>query len=166
MPGAGLVDDESRAAPLGDLEQHAARLGEVHRAEEVAVDHSGRLDSTVGEHDVPLLDVVGPAPPRDVLDDAATEPPLLDRRGIELVPAPALLAAGLEPLRGDRSKAERSVMNCSLACASVANAWKPSSPCDANVGRDVRRLAGQRLVAGADDGELVVEALVVGEPQR
>src|SRR3954447_18702443 len=71
--GVGLVDDEAGPAELGDLEEHAAGLGEVDRAEEVAVDDLGGAEALVLDDLVPGLDVLGLAAPGHVLDDTGAE---------------------------------------------------------------------------------------------
>ena len=83
-----LVDGEARAE-RGDLEEDAARLAEVDRAEVEAVDHRGRLRAGRDRPLAPLLVLVHGRGPGDVVDAAGA----LQR---------ALLAAALRRRRGRR----------------------------------------------------------------
>src|SRR5205823_6733232 len=64
-------------ADRGELEQHAARLAEVHGAEVEAVDHLGGAAAGPDDTLAPRLVLVHRARPRDVVDGAPTRDPAL-----------------------------------------------------------------------------------------
>src|SRR5205085_12245509 len=87
--GLGLARGEATTAVLGDLEQDPTRLGEVRRAEEVAVDDARRVGAQRRHALAPRLELIGHASPRHVLDDTAAEAALDLGGGVDLVPAAA-----------------------------------------------------------------------------
>src|ERR1700693_5711365 len=88
-----LVGGEARAERR-DLEQDAARLAEVDRAEPEAVDDRRRPAACFLDALAPRLLLLHPARPGDVVHRAGTGNPRLGRRLLVADPAAARLAAG------------------------------------------------------------------------
>src|SRR6266542_2750672 len=82
----------------GDLEQHAARLAEVDRAEPEAVDDRRRPAAGLDDALPPRLVVLHRRCKRDVVDGAGARAAGLVRRVLVLDPAAARLAARLPGL--------------------------------------------------------------------
>src|SRR5437763_12294947 len=89
-----LVDGEAWADG-GDLEQYAARLAEVDRAEVEAVDDRRRVSAALRDALLPRFVLVLGRGPGDVMDRARTWDAGLARRLVVRVPGAALCAADL-----------------------------------------------------------------------
>src|ERR687891_1619187 len=89
-----LVDREAGRAG-GDLEQHAARLAEVDRAEVVAVDHRGGAAAALLDAPAPRLVVLVLRCPRDVVHRSRALYATVGWRGVVEVQAAAAGAARL-----------------------------------------------------------------------
>src|SRR5207244_6805182 len=89
-----------------DLEEHAARLAEVDRAEVEAVDDGRRRRAGVERPLPPRLVVVHRRGPGDVVDGARTAEPALGGRRVVDVEAATLLAAHLPLVLAVRLEAE------------------------------------------------------------
>src|SRR5688572_14081662 len=89
-----LVDREAGRAGR-DLEQHAARLAEVDRAEVVAVDHGRGPAAALLDPAAPGLVLLVLRGPGHVVHGARSLDAALARRGVVVVEAAAARAAGL-----------------------------------------------------------------------
>src|SRR5947207_8582489 len=89
-----LVDREA-GADRGDLEENAARLPEVDRAEVEAVDHRRRVRTGSGDAPLPVVVLVLRRRPRDVVDGARAGDAGFLRRLVVRVVRAALGAAHL-----------------------------------------------------------------------
>src|SRR5438105_5134597 len=93
-------------AECGDLEEDAARLAEVDRAEVEAVDDGRRRRARLQRPRPPCLVVVHRRGPGDVVDGACAPEPALGRRRVVEVAATPLLAARLPLVPAARFEAQ------------------------------------------------------------
>ncbi len=160
-----LVDREARA-DRRDLEQHAARLQEVHRFEVEAVDHRRRTRARVSDARAPRLEIVDRRGERHVVDRArALRAVDLRRRGIVGVEAAAVIAAHLPVLALAFREAHRLAEQPLAAQRRVAVRAHALEALQRVLGRDLRIMRAQRLILAGVDHQLVFEALGVEEQQ-
>ena len=159
--------DREAGRVVGDLEQHAAGLAEVDRVEVVAVDDAavrdaGRLQQLVASAGARRRSCPtrrggrcrrsggrarrAPGRRRSCRRGARRAAPTRRRR------------------RGPRDRTFSSSGAAALGVGRCRRARRRSP--GARARRDLRVLGGQRLVDAGPDGQLVAEALEVGEPQR
>ena len=163
----GLLVDREAGAHRGELEEHAARLAEVDRAEPEAVDDAARRLPGAADGIEPGVLLVHVRGEGDVVDGAgAGDSGTGGRRRVVGEVAAAHRAAHL-PGIGRRSGTKPSVSSSRrrLASGSAANARTLSKPCSATLGRNVGMVGDEGSVGRRDDGELETETLRVVEPE-
>jgi hypothetical protein len=147
-----------------DLEQHARWLPEVDRAEVEAVDYRGRVEPGLGDPLAPRLVLLGSGRPRDVVNGAGRLHAAVGGRLVVYVEPAAPLAARLPALvAGGESERLLEVGAAALRVGGVG-AHRVEA-LERQLGRDLRVLGCQRLVVDVGDEQLVLEPLVVGEPE-
>src|SRR5918998_4434362 len=162
--GRVLVGVEARPH-RGQLEQHAARLAEVDRAEVEAVDHLGRAGAGARDALAPALLLVEPRGEGDVVDAAgALARRRLGRRVVD-VGAAALAAADLPGPVLAAGEAERVAQQRSATLRVVRVRAHAREALQRVHARDIGRVGDQRGVRDVLDHQLVVQALGVGEEQ-
>ena len=158
------VDREARAV-VGDLEEDAARLAEVDRVEVVAVDdrrgvHAGALDALE-----PLRVLGDRRAQRDVVDRARALQPALVRRRVEAIARRGARRAAPSASVAGRLGAEQALEQRAGRVGVEAVRADGVEALERVLRGDLGMLGRQRLVGGRVDGELVTEALGVGEAQ-
>src|SRR5919106_2479116 len=156
-----LVGGEA-GADRGDLEEDAARLAEVDRAEPEAVDYWRRPGPRCADTPLPGLVVLHRRRPGDVVDSAcAPEPALL--APVVAVGGAARLAAHLVGVLSLRREAERLREEAAAPVGVVAEGAHAVEALERVLLRDLRVAGDEGLVRGLDDTQLEAEALRIGE---
>src|ERR1700730_958963 len=161
-----LVDRESRA-DRRDLEQDAARLAEVHRAEVEAFDHRRWPRTSVRDPLAPALLVLWRRRKRHVVHGsrALSRIPLRSGSVVRVeapppiaahLPAPVLLAAGEVERPAEQARA------AGWICAVGAH---PVEALQRVLARDPRRARAQRLIGARGRHQLVLETLGIAKDQ-
>ena len=158
-----LVDGEA-GADRGELEEHAARLAEVDRAEVEAIDHRRRSRAGADHPLAPGLVVLHGRRKGDVVDRAGALDAGLGRRAVVGVGGPAALTAHL-PAVARPPEAER-LLEQGLARLRLRRVRAHAvEPLERHLARNLDVLGDQRVVARLVYPELVLEALRVAEPK-
>src|SRR5439155_15972521 len=157
-----LVGGEARA-DRGDLEENAARLAEVDRAEVVAVDYGRRLRPRGGDALVPRGMLVQRGGPGDVVDRAGAGDPALGRLVVDVRGAAAI--ADLEAGLPARFEAERALQEAPALLGVLRERAHALEALEGDLGGDLGVLGDQRFVVGLDHGELELEPLRIREAE-
>ena len=145
---AGASSSTAKPGPQGgELEEHAVRLKEIHRAEVEAVDHLRRGARRRGDTLAPRRQVLRLAGERDVVN---LPPPCRGgaRRG-RVVGEPRVCAPGPRSLPLRALEAHRRPAAARCPPGALRRRERPGSP-GGVLGRDLRRDGAQRLLPGGE----------------